>query len=662
MSAVLGVFGERVPPRVTESATRMLAAMAHRGRDRSIVHRVDGAVMGVARQAWELDPGFAGPVLVARQDELTVAADATLYYRRDLARALRARGEYAGDDTSSALILAAYRAWGVECAEHLEGDFAFVLWDARRHLALAARDFGGKRPLFHACAGDAWLVASTISGVLACPAVSRELDATVIAEEMAALTGSADETAWRAVRRVAPGSTVTWRGGAAPASATHWRPPAFADTVTGGTGSLDDAAGELRLVLREAVSERLAPRGRTAICLSGGWDSPAVFATASQLLREHSGRRSVHALSVSFPPGDPGNEDELIGAIVRYWRTDAHWLRADEIPALDGMEERATRRDEPFPHPFEAMNRALARAGVAMGARVVLDGNGGDQLFQVSDVYLADLLAGGRWRTLAREWRARGGGVGVRDFARDVVAPALPDWLLRAVDAVRGGAPLAGGGLERRPPRWVRADFARRVGLAERERAHLPPRGRLSRAARESACQLARPTLGRMTADVSAFALEAGAEHRSPLHDARVVRFAASRPVLERRSGVETKRLLRRAMAGLLPADVLAPRRVRTGVPIGYFLRAVRAHAPRLVETLFRAPVLGELGIIEPDAMRAAWDDVLRRGSASGTVALYLALETELWLRAHRDGADVGRSDEAREDLSDHRARAVLAT
>jgi len=644
MSAILGVFDSVVGAATLQRATSMLAAMARRGAGARSMRREGPALLGASRCDWELDPGFAGAVLIARDGDLAVVADATLYYRSDLERRLRARGVRPCGETTGHLILAAYRAWGSECPCHLEGDFAFVVWDARTRTAFAARDFAGKRPLFHAQIGGSFVIASEIAAFLAHPACPRELDVVVIAEEVAVLTGSRDETCWRAVRRLAPGDSLTWRPGERVRTTTYWTPPVFRDR---GGEPFDAAAEELRALLCGAVAERLSPSGRTVVCLSGGWDSPSVYAAGRHSLRDAADGRSLDAVSVSFPPGDPGREDELIERILEHWGAEASWIRSDDIPPLDRIAERAAERDEPFPHLFEAMNRALAGAAAARGARVMLDGNGGDLLFAASRIYLSDLFRTGRWRELEREWRSEGGSR-LRAIARLVILPTLPAPLRHAISIARGNPELRRTGFERTPPPWFRADFLKAHHVVERECRRVPRFPGYSLAAREAAWELTRPVFGRMAAYFSSFALDAGVELRSPLCDERLARFAATRPVSDRRSGGETKRLLRRAMTGLLPADILAPRRFRTGIPSRYLTNGVRALVERVPGEILRAPLLADLGIVEPAAMERAWTDCVRRDDARSAVALLLTHEVELWLRAHtlaeRDGPIVSTS------------------
>lgn len=639
MSSILGVFsasGRAVDPR---QISRMLGAMANRGADCSSVRRAGSSAIAAARYEWELDATHSGPAILAHDGHVTVAADATLYYRAELTRKLRYRGATSSGDTPSHLILAAYQAWGAECARELEGDFAFVIWDEPRRSVFAARDFAGKRPLYFTEAGDTLLVASSIAGLQMHTECGRELDLAVLAEEAAVLAGTPSATCWRGIYRVPPGYSLQWRAGQGARLAPYWQVPTFADRDDGQL-SFDDAAEELRVLLHAAMDERMAHAGTTALFLSGGWDSPALYATGQQLLcDERAGRRALKAVSVSFPPGDPGCEDDVISSIVRYWEGDTTWIHSAEIPPLAGVLQRAARRDEPFPHLFEMMNRALTRAGRSLGARVVLDGNGGDQLFQASSAYLTDHFVSGRWASFAREWRARGGG-DWRELLRHSLLPCLPASTLHRIASARGGRPLIST-LERPLPRWIRAPFAREHGLLEREHLNVPRRAGRSRAALETAWQLTRPLVGRMTASLGTFALEEGAEHRSPFTDARVLSFAASRPVSERRSGRETKRLLRRAMNGLLPDSVLAPRPYRTGSPIRYLTGAIVAVMPSLIERTMRDPVLGDLGIVDPFAFRGAWEAAVRRDDLNLCVSLYLTMEVELWLRAraaHRSG------------------------
>ena len=631
MSAIAGIFGSRNA--VTDAqVAAILRAMSERGAGRVAVWREADVVLAVQRHEWEKAPCFSGDTLIAADAQFVVAADASLYYRDDLRRALRAAGVHAPVDASPAeLSLAAFRAWGTECFQKLEGDFALVIWDRVRRRAVCARDFGGKRPLHYAHIGEEFVVASTIGAVSAHPRCPADLNLPVIAATAAGLFFSAGpETCYRAVFVVPSAHHLAWSRGRLEGPSRHWGPRFDGEDSPLST---DDAADLLRQLLCEATRERLDPSGPSTIWMSGGWDSTAVFA-AAQTAAASAGRAGAPvAVSISYPQGDPGREDELIEEVAAWWRADVHWLQIGDIPFLDQEAERAARRDEPYGHMYEHWNRALVAGSRARGSRIALDGNGGDQLFQSSDIFLADLFREGRWWRMAREWAARPRG-GAREFFRTVIQPNLPAPLHRLARAMRGGRRLRHY-LERRMPSWIDAGYLERQGLVERDLESLAGSSSATHAQRELDFYFRCHFLSRAFSQLGTFALSAGVELRSPLLDKRIVEFALTRPWWERSSGSETKTLLRRAMRGLLPPGVLASRPRRTGTTAGYSHSWVRDRFPALLSEMLETPMLlAELGIVEPDALRRA-SASYRGYDGYACVNLVNTLRTEMWLRGH---------------------------
>jgi asparagine synthase (glutamine-hydrolysing) len=336
-------------------------------------------------------------------------------------------------------------------------------------------------------------------------------------------------------------------------------------------------------------------------------------------------------VSISYPQGDPGREDELISSIASYWNSPVRWIDVDRIPLFARAETNAGQRDGPYAHTYEHWNRALADESRSLGARVAFDGNGGDQLFQISDVFLSDLLRGGRVSATALQWRAKGGR-GAGTFFDWVIAPALPEPLRRPV-VERLGRRSADDFTRPTPP-WIRADFVARHALHERERSRMPSRPGYRGWRREAHFFLAAPVFPRAFQCLAGFALDAGVELRSPLYDKRVVEFACARPREERNDARETKRLLRAAMRGLLPDEVLAPRPTRTGITTAYSDRRMRAEFPLLLARHGKMQILAELGIVDPDAMRRGWEEYCRTRSTALKIPLFLTMHVELWLQA----------------------------
>jgi asparagine synthase (glutamine-hydrolysing) len=633
VSVIIAVIGDSSATVDDASITRALASMRAAPTDRTAIWRGDGALLAVARQPWEMSPTFSGDALVVTEGELTIVADASIYYRDDLRAALSRARVAATGESASHLILAAYRAWGAECAEHLEGDFAFVIRDAKARTVVAARDLSGKRTLYHAVLGNGALVlASTASGALSLPGANTSLNLTVIAETAAGLWGGSAETCYESVRVLQGGETLVRTDGAPVRLRRHWSPPR---AYTRNSPPFEEAAIELRKLLTRATVERLDGEGDTSIWLSGGWDSPAVFAAGAHALDVGHSTHKLLPVSISYPEGDPGREDELIREIAARWNAHVHWLDIQNIPFFDQPAERAALRDEPFAHPFEMWHRSLARGTRATHSRVALEGVGGDQLFQVSEVYLADLLRNGRVGALAREWKAKGmTDSGFRNFFRWAIQPNHPRPALALARTLRGGRPLVSY-LERSLPPWIDTRFARAHSLDERDRLYAPRITHGSRADRETAWYLSHQYFPRVFGAVSTFAREEGVEIRSPLYDKRVIEFALTRPREERSSGAETKKLLRASMRGLLPDSILATRTQRTGVTGGYFARSMREYLLAMVESTFDHSTLEHAGLIDAKAYRRSVSDYARGVQSNFAVALYFTLQAELWLRSH---------------------------
>ncbi|HJR65153.1 MAG TPA: asparagine synthase-related protein [Gemmatimonadaceae bacterium] len=630
MSAIVAVINGARAARREELATRALAAMGPRGAEISRVVSCGDATLGIASDAWETPPGREGSVAIASEAGIVVVADAALYYRTDLLRALRASDARPLGTTAAHVILAAYRAWGEQCAGRIEGDFAFIVWDSVARRLVAARDVGATRPLFYTETRDGLLLASTVAGLTAAGA-EPALNLAHVGEVAAGLALDETSTCLASIDRIPAAHTLSFVGDARPALTPHWTPPTF---ETGRRLTLEDGAVVLRELLTRAVQERLDARSPSSVWLSGGWDSPAVFGAG--MLATGGDVDRVRAVSITYPVGDPGREDELITSIAKRWGATPHWIDSTGISLLADLRQRAAHRDEPFAHAFEHWNRALARGSRAVDSHVALHGNGGDQLFQVSLVYLADLARSGRLLAMARECRARG----VRDartLFRWAIQPLLSRAGLRAATALRGGRPLRAY-LERDVPPWINADFARRNALHERARATPSRRRGESLAAFESRYYLTAPYFPRVYACVSGLAREEGVEVRSPLLDPRVIAFAAERPSEERAWRRETKRALRAAMRGIIPDDVLAPRAVRTGTTGRLFGRAMRSAGADLVAEATRHSRLAELGIVDPDALQRGWQTWQANGDGNLGVTLFLTLQAEFWTRAH-DGS-----------------------
>ncbi len=585
------------------------------------------ASIALSRMDWELADDFSAGAMILERGHVVVAADATLYDRRTLLAELHASGVRPAGSSATDLIAAAYRAWDLHCVEHLNGDFAFVIWDRTRQRIVAARDIIGMRPLFYSDLGGRIVVGSSARAVAESIGRGNALNIAALGAQVTGFLWSAgSDTVYDGVE-VVPAAHLLIAGGGRVRLERYWRPPSAPAVAP---MSAEDARVALRDTLISAVSDRVGT-GRSTVWMSGGWDSTAVFAAGQHALPPLE-RKRLRPVSISYPADDVGCEDELIRAAAGFWGAQVQWVPSTEIPFLDDLDTRAQLTDEPPAHLYELWNRALARGSRATGARIAFDGCGGDNLFQVSDVIVADLVRCGQWIAAARHLRARRRSW--RHAARLALLPLVPptilDGLARAMPAR-----VPRHYMESDAAPWVRPEFVAHHELREREIACVRAVRGSSHAQTESMLYLTLPIWSWGGAFMRGPLLQEGVETRSPLLDRRVIELALSRPIHERAAPRDTKLLLRGAMEGLLPPRVLERRPRRTGTTIGFSRQRMRETYPALVDRLFSAPLcVADLGMVDPAILRSACERVLAGdGGESLRVNLFHAMKVEFWLR-----------------------------
>jgi asparagine synthase (glutamine-hydrolysing) len=628
VTAILGVFGTGAY-NPGESALRQALGAAGHGGELVRVHAEFSAITGTTHAAGH--SLALNPPSFALDDDYVVLADATIYYAAELCAALGNR--VSPSASPSELVLAAFRSFGPACVSYLEGDFAFLVWDRHRQRIFCARDFTGRRPLYVAEWRGNLLVASSLDSIAALPGFDAQVDLTSVGADAAGLLFALDdETCMRGVCTLRAGHTARWSAGERLSSERFWHPSPPADRVM----AFEDAAVHLRELLVTAVSERMSADGPTAVWMSGGRDSTAVFGAGMDARRRGLRHSVLQPICRSHSVGDSGREDEIIEEIAQFWHVAPRWVNAHDTPLFASQRNRTRWSAEPFAQPFEGHTRALANSARSIGASVALDGYGGDFLFQVSRIYLADLVARGRVRQAVREWRSLDRGKeGFDGFFHYAVRPLLPRWAAKALGPALGERAVRAS-LERTAAPWIHKRFLEDHGIVDRF-ALLGPDAQDGRSAteREGRFYLTHQFFARINAKMTGFALDCGVELRSPLFDQRVVQFAFSRPHEEKNKAGDQKRLLRAAMRGLLPESVLGVRRVKTGTLASYFAGQMQSEGLQRLTQVRSSHALADAGIIEPKAFESAIARYRAEGASYPFAeSLYCTLQAETWLNA----------------------------
>lgn len=495
--------------------------------------------------------------LTAESGSLALVADARIDNRTALTATL---GLERTGTTDAALILAAYRRWGGDCVDHLVGEFAMILWDGERRRLWCARDAFGHRTLAYRETGGCLAIASSPRAV---PRLDRgliRLDLDKVAQFLVRAE-ERDRTFYEGVRRLPPGHVLVGEAGG-----VRLRRHGGIEDIGPIRLPSDDAYLEaFRYLWREAVECRLPARGPAAVMLSAGLDSSSVAATAATLLRDRGdGLVAYHAapragFDGAVAPGWIADESEDVRAIAAlHANIDLDVVRPTGRSFLDDVDALSAHACMPAPnadnrHWFEEL---LSRAH-RRGFDSILGGFKGNATISYTGIRgLRHWAYTGQWRDLLVEARALAAvrGRRTRAILREAVAPRLPrrvDTLWRAVR----GRPLPP--LLDLLPTAIRPEFAaeRRV---EEWAAELGFDPRLPD--RDDGRRYRGRILGRVgdAADMyRGVRAMYGVELRDPTADARVIEFCLGIPDQQYLRGGQERQLVRRAMAGELPAGML---------------------------------------------------------------------------------------------------------
>jgi asparagine synthase (glutamine-hydrolysing) len=565
-----------------------------------------------------LQLAYTGPP--ARAGDLTCLFDGHLDNAGELGAELGVGSEVG--DSEEALLACAYRRWGARLPARLRGDFVLLVWDAEQGRGLLARDQLGARPLFlHEGADGALRFAGEVRPLLALLPSRPAPDAASVAHWIAASTRPGPQTLYEGVRRLGP-ATVLHLGPDGVREEQYWR-PRF-------DGALELPPGELAELVRERLRVAVRRRhveGETAVLMSGGLDSSAIAALCAA-----ESEQGTLACTATFPDHPATDESGLIEELRRTLALGGPNAVVRPGGLLASMLGHLARWQLPPLGWGDFWTSELMRAGAEQGVRIVLGGDGGDELFGPRSYLLADRLRAGHPRQalkLARSLPGAGPWVQRRDVAR--VYGAL---------AVGGAVPaslhrLAGGLLTRREaPAWMRADAARALADSDDRSAWKRLDGPLwwSHAAHGVSQGIERAGVyEHLRRRAAALGLEA----RHPMLDLDLVEVGLAQPPEATLDPRFNRPLLRTAMRGLLPDSV----RLRPGKAWFDSLIVDSLTGPDLglVRELLTGPGAELAAYVDLTSMRGAlFDDPRARRSDPfrWMWQVWRLLSAECWLRS----------------------------
>jgi asparagine synthase (glutamine-hydrolysing) len=604
---------------------RMVRMLHHRGPDEEGSITLPGVGLGMRRLAI-VDLASGQQPILNETGDIKVVANGEIYNFREIQRELEQHGHrFRSRNSDIEVLVHAYEQWGEAFLSRLRGMFALAIWDGRTRTLVAARDRAGEKPLYWTETPQGLRLASEVKALLVRPEVSRELDPIALDQFLTYEYVLAPRTMLKGVHKLPPAHFLRYRDGhatvhrywdAAAVPLRHW--------------SDGDAAEALRAALKKAVVSQLMADVPLGAFLSGGIDSSSIVALMSA-----ASSQPVNSFSIGFSDGTY-NELPYAREVAALFKTNHRERTAS--PDLAGMfDALVVHLDEPFADtslfPTFSVSE-LAREHV----KVVLSGDGGDELFGGYDAYQAQALA------------ARLGWMGDALMpALAGVASALPPTekkkgLVNKVKRFSAGAATAPSDLGHY--RWM-------VYLNAREKARLYQSGLRDALGAADVYAPVREALGRfgqddvlnrqLYADLSLYladdilvkvdrmSMATSLETRAPFLDGDLMELAFSMPGhLKIRNG-ERKWILKQAMKDVLPDSILNRKKEGFSIPMKNWLR--RELQP-LMRNLLSPDRVARRGLFDP-AVVTGLMDAHTAGKENHAHTLFPLMVFERWADAH---------------------------
>jgi asparagine synthase (glutamine-hydrolysing) len=601
---------------------RMCAAQQHRGPDSRGVHISGGAGLGIQRLRI-IDLATGDQPIFNEDRSLAVVLNGEIYNFRELRAELERRGHrfYTGSDTE--VIVHLYEDEGAACVSSLHGMFAFALWDSRRRRLLVARDRVGKKPLFYSERPGALSFASELGALLQDPEIPRDIDHEALDCYLAFDYVPSPMSAFRAVRKLPPGSLLVYEDGQATIE-RYWQ----LDYGRKHAGpSAEELEEEIRAAIRKAVRRRMIADVPLGAFLSGGIDSSAVVAAMAE-----ASPRPVTTFSIGFDH-ESHNELPYARRIAQEFATEHHELvvKPDAVELLPKI---VRHYGEPF-----ADSSAIPSFYLAELARrhvtVALNGDGGDESFAGYQRYTSNVLLG-RLDRLPLTARAAFAGMAAR-------LPANGDPRSAANRLKR----LASGLTRDAADRYI----AQISSFSEAERADLYTDEYRAFLGRSQAVEVmlgpwlassaTNPLDRLLDVDVNTYlpgdllvkmdiaTMAHSLEARSPLLDHEFMELAASLEPDMKARGLQRKVGLKSALRGWVPDDILdAPKR-GFEVPMAAWLRG---ELRELAYDVLLDQTAASRGTFEPARVQSLLDSHAA-GEVDNSARIWSLLVLELWQR-----------------------------
>jgi asparagine synthase (glutamine-hydrolysing) len=635
MCGICGMIGP--DPVDREALARMTHVLHHRGPDDDgffVGEYDDGIGVGLGfRRLSIIDLETGNQPIANESGSLQLVFNGEIYNFRELRQELEARGHRFATNADTEVVVHLYEDLGTRCVERLNGMFAFALWDEARRELVLARDRFGKKPLYYAELGRTLLFGSELKSLLEHPLCPRELDFESLSRYLALEYVPTPRSILAGVAKLPGGHLLRWRDGRTSIE-RYWDLTFDGETET---RSDDDYVEEFRSRLREAVHRRLISDVPLGAFLSGGIDSSSVVAMMVEALPPDQ----VRTFTIGF--GERSfDESEHARRVAAHFGVDHHEDVFTPRVMLDLLPTVADFLDEPFADASVLPTYLLSRF-TRQSVTVALGGDGSDELLAGYPTFPADRVA-----RLYRMPRLLHEHVLVSVADRLPVSTSNFSFDFKLKRFLRG----AGSPADVRHPTWL-GSFTPAEQAALLTRAPTDP---FEEQRRAFAAAPTRNELERLIylyattylqddilVKVDRASMACSLEVRAPFLDVDLVEFLGRVPPRLKLRRLDTKHLLKRAMADVLPAGIATRAKKGFGIPVAEWFKGELREA---LEEELAPRRLEEQGLFEPAEVQRLLS-VHLAGRRDHRKSLWTLFVFQLWhrrwleRRASREGRDV---------------------
>lgn len=615
MCGIAGLLARRQPLVDPQLVERMNGAMHHRGPDATGLWCEGPIALGHRRLSIIDLNETANQPLADASGRYRIVFNGEIYNYRELRAQLSGYPFRTQSDTE--VLLAAYTRWGVGCLQHLNGMFAFALWDRQTGQLVLARDRLGKKPLYYYLDDQYLLFASEVRALLQTGLVPRQLHTAVLPTYLMYQTVPSPETLVRNVRQLEPGQYALFANDQW-TERPYWellKPTPANPALLGNTTAV---RAEVRRLMQGAVARRMVSDVPLGAFLSGGIDSSAVVA----LMAEQS-ERPVNTFTITFTEKQ---FDESIQArqLARRFNT-RHTdlcLRPDDL--LAELPQLLASMDQPSGDgPNTYMVSKLTKAA---GITVALTGLGGDELFAGYSTFRRYA----RLRQLRGLWQLPGG---LRRWVLNTALQTMNPAKRQALAQLPSLAPAQLFPLFRQS--FTESDVIALLGqsgvnlVANWLARHDAELGRLPILSQVSVSELVSYAMPLLLRDSDQMSMAHALELRVPFFDYTLIEFLLQVPDAYKTAS-PPKRLLVDALQPLLPDTLLQRSKMGFSFPWASWLRTdLRSFCQN------RLRQLAQRELFLPGTIEALWNGFLQAEPGCHWNQLWLLVTLDDWLERH---------------------------